>query len=113
MIEPELEVQRPRPNAAVIVLRGEHDLSTRDALASAVNERIAADELVVVDLSAADFIDSSVLGVLAQANQRAKTAGTRFRLQLGTAAIVKRVLEISQLLNHLDYATTREQALAD
>jgi len=89
------------------------DSSSRDALAAVVNERIVADELVVVDLSEASFIDSSILGLLAQADRTARIAGRRFRLQVGTAPIVERVLQISGLLDHLDWVPSRERALAD
>ena len=113
MTEPDLEVLRPRASAAVVVMRGEHDLATRDRLAKLVNGLIETDDLVVIDLSAVTFLDSAVLGVLVQANGAAQTAGKRLRLQLGTSEIVERLLEITQLRDHLECAPTREQALAD
>jgi anti-anti-sigma factor len=67
----------------------------------------------VIDLIAAIFIDSAVLGVLLQADGDARAAGKRLRLQVGTSAIVERLLEITQLRDHLDCAPIREQALAD
>ena len=58
------------------------------------------------------FIDSSTLGVLVGASRTAHEAGKTFRLQLGTEPIVRRILEISGLLDRLESASTREQALA-
>jgi anti-anti-sigma factor len=113
MTEPDLEVLRPRAGAAVLVMRGEHDLATRDKLAKLINGLIETDDLVVIDLSAVSFIDSAVLGVLVRADGDARAGGKRLRLQLGTSEIVERLLEITQLRDHLDCAPTREQALAD
>lgn len=48
----------------VLVLRGEHDLSTAADVRAHVEEAIATGGDVVVDLSETGFIDSSILGVL-------------------------------------------------
>jgi len=55
----------------LIALRGEWDLYNRPELEAALLEAEAADEsLVVLDLSRATFIDSSVLGALVDARKR-------------------------------------------
>ena len=111
MTSPTLEVLRPRDGAAVVVLHGEHDLASRDTLNRTLTRELEANELLVADLSTVLFIDSSVLGELVRANRAAETAGKRFRLQLGTEPIVKRVLEISGLLQVLEWFPTRDEAL--
>ena len=55
----------------LIALRGEWDLYNRPELEAALLEaKAAAETLVVLDLSRATFIDSSVLGALVKARKR-------------------------------------------
>jgi len=108
---PGIEVVHPRPETAVVVLHGEHDLSTKTELHQTLTELLDAHKLVVADLSATEFIDSTVLGELVRADHKAKDDGTQFRLQLGSEPIVNRVLEITGLLGVLDWYPTREEAL--
>ncbi len=63
--------------AAIVRLGGEHDLSTRDALHEAL-EPIYGD--VLVDLSDAEFIDSSVIGVLLATADARRREGQRLEL---------------------------------
>ena len=48
----------------VLVLRGEHDLSTAPDVRAHVEEAVAVGGDLIVDLSEVGFIDSSILGVL-------------------------------------------------
>ena len=93
-------VSRPRPGAAVVECRGEHDLLTRDEFAALLKQLLADSELVVVDVSEAEFIDSSFINNLYIANSFARTHDAQFRLQYATAPIVHSVLEISGILEH-------------
>jgi anti-anti-sigma factor len=74
--EPVVDVQlRPvheRRFAAVVSLRGEHDLATADEIARAIQ---AIDGNVLLDLSDCTFIDSTVIGVLFATNQRLERDG--------------------------------------
>jgi anti-sigma B factor antagonist len=55
----------------LIALRGEWDLYNRPELAAALLQaEAAAESLIVLDLSRATFIDSSVLGALVEARKR-------------------------------------------
>jgi anti-sigma B factor antagonist len=54
-------------DAWVVVLRGEHDLHTVSAVSEQITNARVADGVIVVDLTAATFIDSTVLGVLLDA----------------------------------------------
>jgi stage II sporulation protein AA (anti-sigma F factor antagonist) len=95
------------------VLTGEHDLSSKETLRESLATLIDTHKLVVADLSVVQYIDSTVLGELALADRNARIAGRDFRLQLGTEPIVKRVLEISGLLQVLDWYPTRDAALGE
>jgi len=108
---PDVDVLRPRVGAAVVELHGEHDLATRSDIRELFTSLVEANDLVVVDVTDARFIDSSFLHNLAKAHRLAQGRGSRLRLQLGTAPIVRRALEVSGLLEYLDCAPDREQAM--
>jgi len=107
-----VHVHHPRADAAVVELQGEHDLDTRDELHELLARLVEQHDLVVVDVSQALFIDSSVLGNLARAHRQAGERGSCFRIQLGTAPIVRKALEISGLLGHLECVGDRTEALS-
>jgi anti-sigma B factor antagonist len=95
---------------AVVKLLGEHDLSTKDELEAALSKLVLGSELVVVDLTDAEFIDSSVLNALLGAERLARTRGLRVALQLPQSSAVSRVLEHAGLLDHFPCAETRRDA---
>ncbi len=107
-----VEVVRVPPDAAVIALHGEHDVSTREEICSLLSAEVSSNALVVVDVTDADFIDSSVLHNLAKVDRLARNRGSRFVLQMGTAPIVRSAIEISGILGSIEWAGTREGALA-
>jgi anti-anti-sigma factor len=59
------------PGVVVLVLRGEHDPSTQPQLQAAIDRAIAGGMSVVVDLSAVEFIDSTVLSAILNGHTRA------------------------------------------
>jgi len=96
----------------VITFSGEHDLNTapelRDQLGSAIRDGGA----VVVDLSGAAFIDSSILGALLDARREAVDAGCGFAVALsGGAQPVERVLEVTGLNSTLPVHPTQAAAV--
>ena len=108
----DVQVERPAPGKAVVVFSGEHDLATRNDVSDLLGSLVSSDELIVADFSSAEFVDSTILGVLLDTNQRALELGKTFRLQLNTAAIVRRAFEICGLFEAMEHARTREAALA-
>ena len=109
---PDVDVLRPRVGAAVVELRGEHDLATRSEIHDLFTSLVEENDLVVVDVTEAHFVDSTFLLNLAKAHRLAESRGSRLCLQLGTAPIVHRALEVSGLLEHLECVTDRERAMA-
>jgi anti-anti-sigma factor len=109
---PAIRVLRPRRGAAVVECAGEHDIDNAPDLDLELALLAGENDLVVVDLSKAEFIDSSIIRCIAKAHRRSCDLKTQFRLQVGTAPIVERALELSGMLELLDVATTREEALA-
>jgi anti-anti-sigma factor len=68
----ELGPTREREFAAIVSLRGEHDLATASLVSDAIG---AIDGNVLVDLSECTFLDSTVIGVLFARNQELEQAG--------------------------------------
>jgi anti-sigma B factor antagonist len=65
---------------------------------------------VVVDLSGAEFIDSSILGAILEARQQATDSGAGFAIVGGGGEPVRRVLEITGLDQALAIRSSREEA---
>jgi anti-sigma B factor antagonist len=109
--EPTIEVRRPRPGTVVIALGGEHDLATAPRLQEAVDAALASCSHLIVDVSGAEFIDSSTIAAFIQARDSAESGGGRFNLVLGSTAIVGRALEVSGVIPALRVVPTVDQAL--
>ena len=109
----DIDIEQPAPGRAVVVFKGEHDLSQADALGERLSALVAENELVVADVSEALFVDSSVINVLVQTKRRADASGRGFRLQMGTECVVYRVFEVAGVLSFLDCASSRDEALGD
>lgn len=106
-------LSHPRQGAVVIELSGEHDLEHRDELRDLLSQLVIMNDLVVVDVTEAHFIDSSVLWNLVNIDRLTRDNGKLFRLQVGAASPVRTALQISGLLEALSWAPTRDQALAE
>lgn len=106
--------ERIEPGIELIAISGEHDLNTtpelRDKLTAAIQEELP----VVVDLSGADFIDSSILGALLEARHQAEDKGLGFAVALASGArSVERVLEVTGLDSTLPVHKTRAGAIKE
>jgi anti-anti-sigma factor len=108
----DVNVLHPISGAVVVELVGEHDVATRTELKELLEVLVIDNELVVIDVSEAAFIDSSVICILVDALHRSRECGTRLRLQMGTAPIVKRCLEISGILDVMEVVHGRREALS-
>jgi anti-sigma B factor antagonist len=98
----EIAVERTNAGLAVLSISGEHDLSTAPELRRRLGKLIGQGDPIVVDLSPATFVDSSILGAILGARRRAEEAGIGFAVvhQNGDDA-VGRVLEITGLRSEL------------
>ena len=107
----DIEVLYPSPGAAVVECTGEHDMTTRDDLDRLFGLLVAENDLVVIDVSEARFIDSSFVNNVLKADRLARQQDKTLRLQIGTTPIVRRVLEISGIVEKLDCVDSRAEAL--
>jgi anti-anti-sigma factor len=63
-----IDVER-RPGVAIVRLTGDHDLSTVPILSDAIEREASGKSRVLLDLSEATFIDSSVLGLILRSGE--------------------------------------------
>ena len=101
----------PRPGVAVVACTGEHDLTTKDETGRLLRLLVAENDLVVVDVSQAQFIDSSFVNNLLKADRLARERGTAFRLQLATAPTVSACSRSAASSRRSTTPTTRDEAL--
>jgi anti-sigma B factor antagonist len=97
-----------------IVVRGEHDIYTAPGLRDRLDEALGAEPTgVMVDLSAATFLDSSILGALLEARRQALERGIGYVVCLGEQpeAGVARILEITGLVPVFPVIRSPEEAL--
>lgn len=108
----EITVERRDAGVVVVALTGEHDLSTAPALRERLEEALDQGSPVVVSLSGAEFIDSSIIGVVLDTQRRADEAGVGFATVLEDgAAPVRRVLEITGLDSNLPVRGSEREAI--
>jgi anti-sigma B factor antagonist len=98
--------------AVVVAAAGEIDLSTVDNLAVAVRAALASHAgMVVIDLTEVQFLASTGLSVLVEAERAAGENSQLLRVVAGEHHAVARSLEMSGLADHLTVCTNLEAAL--
>jgi anti-anti-sigma regulatory factor len=107
-----VEVGYCGPDIAIVKLYEEHDLGDCEELRKLLEQQLGAHDLLIVDLSEAAFIDSSLLNNLVSVKRIADLLGLSVTLQLGSDTNARRVLEISRLDGFFASADSREEAIA-
>jgi anti-sigma B factor antagonist len=100
----------------VLSVSGELDLGTAPLLEQPLEEALASDGSLLIDLSACEFIDSTGIALLVRAWQRldGEPGGegeSRFAL-CGLGDQVRRLLELSGLASSLSIHGSRDEAVA-
>src|SRR5436309_11356192 len=108
--QPVLRVVEATDGIVALDLEGEFDIDSAPTILEHAKDVLAAGKNLIVNLSGATFIDSSVVHALFKADEGAKSAGRVFVLQFGTHAAVERVLSITGADRHLATAPTRAKA---
>jgi anti-sigma B factor antagonist len=111
--ENRIELDRTDGGVAVVVVEGEHDVYTAPSLGEQLDSLVAERVPFVIDLTAATFVDSSVIRVLLESKRKADEAKLGFAVALGEddSAPVRRVLEITGLLPVLPLYPERSEAM--
>jgi anti-sigma B factor antagonist len=101
-------------DVVIVVVEGEHDIYTAPTLRDRLDEAIGRGGGVVVDLTGATFVDSSVLGALLDARRRSLESGQGFVVCVGEAVEpgVQRILDITGLVPVLPVINGRDAAIA-
>jgi anti-anti-sigma factor len=94
-----------------VCLEGDFDLANAAALSKEVDRALENGNNLILDLSHASFIDSSVVHVLVRAAKAVNGSQRAVVLQLGTAAVVERVLGIVGIERVLPRAHDRQEAV--
>lgn len=98
----------------MISFSGEHDLNTAPELRQRLSQAAKGGDPIVVDLSGAAFIDSSIIGAVLDARREAHAGGRGFAIALsGGAQPVERVLEVTNLATTLPVHATVDEALSE
>src|SRR3954451_8304377 len=100
-------------DVVVVVVEGEHDIYTAPTLRERLEEALARGGGIVVDLTGATFVDSSVLGALLDARRRAIEAGQGYVVCVGDTVEpgVQRILDITGLVPVLPVLRGRDEAI--
>ena len=100
-------------DVVVVVVEGEHDIYTAPTLRERLGEALGRGGGIVVDLTTATFLDSSVLGALLDARRRALDAGQGFVVSVGETVEpgVQRILDITGLVPVLPVVSGRAAAI--
>jgi anti-sigma B factor antagonist len=97
----------------LVELSGEIDLATVPTVRQAIGDQLAAGmTLLLLDLSAVTFIDSTGLGVLVGAGKKAAQLGGAIRVVSDNPRVV-RLLTLTGLTLALGVHANRESALRD
>jgi len=107
-----IDEERLGPATAVLAIYGEADMRVASELKDRLGEVIDdGPSAVVLDLSAATFVDSTALGVLLGAMKRQRARGGRFRV-VAPMSEIRRIFEITLLDRVFELDLSRREALA-
>src|SRR4051812_18644813 len=100
-------------DVVVVIVEGEHDIYTAPTLRERLDEALKRGRAVVIDLTGATFVDSSVLGALLDARRRALDAGQGYVVCVGSTVEqgVQRILDITGLVPVLPVINGRPEAV--
>jgi anti-anti-sigma factor len=99
---------------AVVALFGEHDVSTAETFAARIEGLVDSGSPVVVDLTQARFVDSTIIGTLIEGHMRLTEHGRAHAL----AAVVtphtapQRTWKLLALHDRVPTFSTRDEAVA-
>jgi anti-anti-sigma factor len=113
MRQPHYVRRRLGESVWVLAVDGEHDPATRQDLRVALESMFADGRNVILDLSRATFIDSSVLSVLFYARRRrGRNVGERFAVVVPPDGAADRLFTITGATSLFSTFPTRDDATA-
>jgi anti-sigma B factor antagonist len=109
--EPTVALRWSKPDIAIVVLEGEHDLASAPTVDRMVGDALLTCSHLIVDFSSVEFIDSTIIDLLVRTKRDADSRGRRFNLVLGDAPLIEKPLEICGVLPSLNRVTDVRGAL--
>lgn len=96
----------------IVTLHGEHDIATAPEVRQALDRAMELGDGIVVDLTPARFVDSTILGVLISARDRARERELGFAALQGSGSEpgVRRILDVTGLVPLLPVVGTLDAA---
>ena len=106
-------IDRSEPGVAVVSLRGEHETYTAPKLERELDGLLDEGVALVVDLTEATFVDSSVVSVLLRIREAAAATDLAFFLVMDdrTGSSVRTLFEVTGLRAVFPVAASREEAV--
>lgn len=95
----------------LVVVGGEQDVATVERLREEIERASVAGGDVVVDMSQATFIDSSVAGLLVEHGPQSATDGVSLALVIPAAGFPAKVLRLLEVYDQLPAYESRDEAL--
>jgi anti-sigma B factor antagonist len=106
----QIEPEDVGPRVRILTVQGEADRFGTDAVSSAVDDARADGRGVIIDLSEATYLDSSMLATLVAVSEQGRRDNSPLVILCG-AARLRRSLELKGLQSILSLANSREHAL--
>jgi anti-anti-sigma factor len=104
---------RSEGRAAVVAVSGELDLASSPQLEQELDRLWQADvELLVIDLRALEFMDSTGLSIIVSAHQRLSESGRKLSIVRGPQQ-VQRLLDLTGVADRLRLVDTPEEVLTE
>src|SRR3954453_3475297 len=111
----QVTLERLTPDIWVVSLLGEHDISMVDELRDRLAEAFTSDPRLIIDLTEATFVDSTVLGVLFAVVKQSTSAaaGETLALVIAPGSTVERPIALAGFTSPIvaTYAS-RDEVLA-
>ncbi len=111
-MEAEFGIRSTWDSATVVIeVSGEIDLATAPEVVSVLDSAVDAGR-VVIDLTDTTFVDSAAINSLIRCRRRLGENGVDFRLVSPPNGIVRKALEITNVITELAVVDSRAEALA-
>jgi anti-sigma B factor antagonist len=109
-----IRIDRSEPGVAILELRGEHETYSTPRVEADLDALLAEGASIVVDLSTATFLDSTVVAALLRALREAESRGIGFAVVLDdtTGWSVRRLFDLTGLQTVFEVAPDRKRAIA-
>jgi anti-sigma B factor antagonist len=108
-----VRIEKVAEHCWVLTPLGEHDLATQPSLRTQIDPALRFGSRIVVDLSQAEFIDSTVIGALVHGRNHATQRGDdEFLVVAPPGSFTEKVLALAGIADAIPIYPTRDAALA-